>query len=352
MNPPGPARRFRIAMTGDFYNNGLLKFADIGHDLLAAQPHLDVSAFAEHRAELEPEQIQGVQGVIVLTPAVTARSLSETHELLAISRFGVGYDAVDVPACTAADVVVCITVGAVDRSVAEATVGWMLSLTHHMRTKDRLVRTGEWNERTRYMGCELRGRTLGVIGLGGIGRALVGLLAGFGMNPPLAFDPYLSPEAARQAGVTLVSLEELLQTADFVSIHCPLSEETRNLIGARELGRMKPTAYLLNTARGGIVNEAALEDVLRRRAIAGAALDCFVGEPITTPHRLGELDNVLLAPHSIAWTHEMFRDIGRMACQGLIDLSLGRKPRGVVNPEVFDRPSFQAKWARLRCPPP
>jgi len=110
---------------------------------------------------------------------------------------------------------------------------------------------------------------------------------------------------------------------------------------------MKPDAYLINTARGGIVNEDALYQALQEHRIAGAALDCFVEEPLLRPHRFGEFDNVLLAPHSIAWTDELFRDIGRAVCQGMLDLSLGRRPRGVVNGEVFEHPSFQRKWARL-----
>src|SRR5205807_7194422 len=109
---------------------------------------------------------------------------------------------------------------------------------------------------------------------------------------------------------------------------------------------MKPTAYLLNTARGGIVDEEALYDALKNRRIAGAAIDCFVGEPLAAPPRLAELDNVLLAPHAIGWTEELFRDIGRAACRALLELSLGRRPAGVLNPEVFDQPAFQAKWAR------
>jgi phosphoglycerate dehydrogenase-like enzyme len=112
---------------------------------------------------------------------------------------------------------------------------------------------------------------------------------------------------------------------------------------------MKPGAWLINTARGGIVDEDALYEVLAARRIAGAAVDVFAREPVVEPHPLGELDNVLLAPHSIAWTEEMFRDIGRTACRGMLDLSLGRRPRGVLNPEVFDRPGFQTKWHRLRC---
>jgi phosphoglycerate dehydrogenase-like enzyme len=198
------------------------------------------------------------------------------------------------------------------------------------------------------MGRELRGRTFGAIGLGGIGRATVELLRGFGMETPLAFDPYLDPAIADAAGVRPVPLDDLMSGADFVSIHCPLTSQTRGLIGPRELALMKPDAYLINTARGGIVDEDALFDALTNRRIAGAAVDCFAEEPITRPHRFGELENVLLAPHCIAWTDELFRDIGRSVCQGMLDLSLGKRPRGVVNPEVFDRPGFREKWARLR----
>ena len=145
-----------------------------------------------------------------------------------------------------------------------------------------------------------------------------------------------------------MSLEDLLRNADYVSIHCPLSKRTRDLIGARELSLMKPNAYLLNTARGGIVDEDALYDALKNRRIAGAALDCFAKEPVIAPHRFGELDNVLLAPHSIAWTDELFRDIGRAACQVIVDLSLGQEPRGVLNPELLGRASFKTKWRRIR----
>jgi phosphoglycerate dehydrogenase-like enzyme len=127
-----------------------------------------------------------------------------------------------------------------------------------------------------------------------------------------------------------------------------LTDQTRGLIGAKQLALMKPGAYLLNTARGGIVDEDALYQALRERRIAGAALDCFAQEPVTTPHRFGALDNVLLAPHSVAWTAELFRDIGRAACQVMVDLSLGVKPRGALNPELFDRPAFQAKWRRYQ----
>ena len=299
---------FTVSLTADFYEaDGQPKYQDIGLDRLSEPRRFTVGRFADHRAEIAPEQLTGVNGVVVLTPRVTARSLAASTELLVVSRFGVGYDSVDVPACTAADVVLCIATGAVDRPVAEATVGWMLALTHHLRAKDNLVRQARWNDRSQFMGCELRERTLGVIGFGGIGRALVKLLTGFGMNPPLVYDPFASAAVVEEHGARSVGLDELLAGADFVSIHCALAT----------------------------------------RQIAGAALDCFAEEPLTAPPVLASFDNVLLAPHCIAWTDEMFRDIGRTACQSIVDLAAGTMPRGVVNPEVFNRPGFVEKWRRL-----
>ncbi|HUQ72758.1 MAG TPA: hydroxyacid dehydrogenase [Planctomycetaceae bacterium] len=341
--------RFRVDLTADFYDaDGQLKYADVGLNRLSAIKGLEIGRLAEHRPEIGSDQCPDAQGLLVLTPRVTAHTLSRAQNLLAISRFGVGYDNVDVAACTAADVVLCIATGAVDHSVAEATVGWMLALTHHVRMKDLLIRESRWNDRSRYMGSELRERTLGLVGFGGIGRTVVRLLSGFGMQSPLVYDPYVPTAQLNASGVRAATLDELLSQSDFVSLHCPLNDQTRNLIGPRELGMMKPTAYLLNTARGGIVDEAALFEALATRRIAGAALDCFTDEPPVGPSRFAELDNVLLAPHSIAWTHELFRDIGRTACQSLVDLAQGRRPHGVVNPEVLDRPSFQEKWTRLR----
>jgi phosphoglycerate dehydrogenase-like enzyme len=347
------SHRFRVALTADLFGpGGVPQYRDLGLGTLDATPRIERRVFAEHRPVIGPDQVGDAQGLIVLTPRVTRESVSRSDGLLAIGRFGVGYDSVDVDACTDADVAVFITVGAVDHSVAEATVAWMLALTHHVRAKDDLVRRGAWDDRSRWMGRELRDRTLGVVGLGGIGRAVVRMLAGFGMNPPLAFDPYADPVAALELGVKLVGLDELMVASDFVSVNCPLTDQTRGLIGAPELGLMRPDAYLINTARGGIVDEDALFDALRERRIAGAAIDVFAEEPIVGPHRFGTLDNVLLAPHCIAWTDEIFRDIGRAVCRGMIDLAHGRRPRGVVNPQVFDRPGFRRKWERLRLEPP
>ena len=342
---------FRVGLTADFFDHqGEPKYRDMGLSVLDNCPEIERFSLDKHHPQLESSQLYDANGVIVLTPSVTAETVSRADQLLSIGRFGVGYDAVDVEACTNADVAVFITAGAVDRSVAEATIAWMLALTHRVRVKDNLVRTGGWHTRSQYMGTEIRNRVFGSIGFGGIAKATVKLLRGFGMTQPLVYDPYVDQATANEHDVRLVSLKELLTKADFVSIHCPLTPKTRDLIGRKELACMKPSAYLLNTARGGIVDETALGEALEEGRIAGAALDCFATEPLTEPHPLSHLDNVLFAPHCIAWTDELFQDIGQMVCRGMVDLAQGRRPHGVVNPEVFERPGFQAKWARVRTP--
>ena len=341
------SQRFRVKLTADFFIEDRPRYAAIDFGILEDQQHIEVAWFEQHHQVITPEQIGEASGVMVLSPAVTRESVSNSENLLAIGRFGVGYDLVDIKACTDSDVLVFITAGAVDRSMAEAIVTWMLALSHHVRMKDQLVRTGEWDRKAGLMGRELRDRTLGVVGLGGIGKALVKLLNGFGMNRPCAFDPYIDPGIAREAGVEIVDLDALLTASDFVAICCPLNEETRGLIGGREIGLMKPEAYLINAARGGIVVEDALFEALQNRRIAGAGIDVFENEPVTRPPRFASLDNVVLAPHSIGWTDELFRDIWRALCYGMINLSFGKRPVGVVNPEVLDKPGFQAKWKRL-----
>lgn len=198
---PTHDNRFIVALTADFFDTGgRPKYRDLGLSVLDSHSHIERRTFSEHRPTIDTAQIGDANGVIVLTPKVTAQSVSQAENLLAIGRFGVGYDAVDVAACTAANVAVFITAGAVDRSVAEATVCWMLAITHQVRIKDRLVRAGQWDHRSNYMGGELRDRVFGAIGLGGIARATIGLLKGFAMKEFLAYDPLVDRTAAAKVG--------------------------------------------------------------------------------------------------------------------------------------------------------
>jgi phosphoglycerate dehydrogenase-like enzyme len=341
--------RFAVALTADFFGaDGKVQFRDVGLSLLESEQGVSVVPMQKFYPCVTPEQLRGVQGAILMEAGADKNTLSESKDLLALARFGVGYNDIDVGACTDADVIFFTAVGGVDRSMAEATIGWMIALSHQLRMKDLLVRWGHWDQAPLYVGMELREHTFGSVGLGGIARATIELLKNFGMTQPIAFDPYVDPGLATELGVRLVSLDEVMRQADFVSIHCPLNAETRNLVGERELSLMKPEAFLINTARGGIVNEDALFDALTAKRIAGAALDVFVGEPFTEPHRFSQLDNILLAPHAVGLTHEMYRDIGRVVCKGMVEVAKGRRPASVINPEVFDRATFLKKWERLR----
>jgi len=349
MSSDAKESQYPVAFTADFFDSqGQLRYGDVGMSLLREEPGIRIVPLREFHPVIRPEQLHGVHAAVVMDVSIDANSVSNSEELVAIARFGVGYNDIDVQACTEADVAFFIAAGAVDRSMAEATVGWMIALSHNFRAKDILVRTGQWNLAPKYVGYELRDHVFGSIGMGGIARATIRLLEGFGMAQPIAYDPYADPAAAHALGVRLVSLDELMREADFVSVHCPLTEKTRNLVGARELALMKSQAFILNTARGGIINEDDLFNVLQERRIAGAGLDVFVGEPFDQPHRFASLDNVLLAPHAIGHTHEIFRDIGKVVCQGVLDIATGRRPKHVINPEVFEKSTFQEKWQRLR----
>jgi len=339
---------YRIRHTADFQANGSLVYQDVGLDILKVAADIDHGFLDAFTPEVDPGHLSDIDALVCLTPRVTAASLSEVDSLALIARFGVGYDSIDVAACTEADVLLTITAGAVNYSVAESVITFMLALSHNLLIKDKITREGRWDERSGYMGSELRDRTLGIVGLGGIGARLSSMVEGFGMAGVIAYDPFISEEQAREQGAELVDLDDLMRRSDFVSINCPLNEATRNLIGQRELSLMKPTAYLINTARGGIVNDPALIDALKGQSIAGAALDCHDTEPFEKTNPIADLDNVIMAPHAIAWTNELFRDIGRQTCTQALALRNGSIPEGAINPEVAERPGFLQKLDRFK----
>jgi phosphoglycerate dehydrogenase-like enzyme len=327
---------FKVGLTRDFLTpGGALTYKDIGLDILDAAEGITYEFLKEYRSPVTADMLEGYDAVISLAPAYNKESFTGVQKLKAICRFGVGYDMVDLKACTDANVMVTITKGAVNYSVAEAVITWMLALSHRLLEKNRLVREGGWSQRSNYMGTELRGRTLGIVGIGGIGGRLVEMLGAFQMNQPIAFDPYADKLKAEAIGVKLVTLEYLLKESDFISINCPLTEETRNLISEPQLLLLKKEAYIINTARGGIINEQDLINSLSKHAFSGYATDVFDTEPPPGDHPLLKLENVILAPHAIAWTHDMFTEIGRKACKQVVDIALGNIPEDVINPEVL-----------------
>jgi len=337
---------FRLGVTRDFLKpDGSLGFGDIGLALLDEQPGLEWEFLPEQHAELPLAVADRYDALLVLAPKVTDATVDGCRRLGLVARFGVGYDNVNVPACTANNVMLSITPDGVRRPVASSVLAFLLALAHKLPLKDRLTREGRWGEKLAHMGLGLTGRTLGVLGLGNIGREVFRLAAPLEMRH-VGHDPHVTGEQAAAAGIEWLSLDELLATADFVVICCALSPETFHLLDAPRLERMKPTAYLINVARGPIVDQAALTRVLEQRKIAGAALDVFEQEPIDPRDPLLALDNVILAPHAICWTDECFLNNGRSAVRSILDFASGRPPQHLVNRDVLDQPAMQAKLSR------
>ncbi|MFM8251755.1 MAG: NAD(P)-dependent oxidoreductase [Planctomycetota bacterium] len=336
-------KKFRVGITRDFLKeDGTLGFGDIGLDLLREDPRIEFEFLAERRPELLATEIQDYDALLVLSPQVTAASLNGVERLKLIARFGVGYDSVDVTACTEQSVALTITPDGVRRPVAVSALTLILALSHQLLAKDRLTRQGRWHEKLNYMGRGLTGRTLGILGLGNIGRELSTITAPLGMRH-LAHDPYATDSAAAAVGAELCSLETLLAESDFLVVCCALVPATHHLLNADRLARMKPTAYLINIARGPIVDQQALTTALQQQTIAGAGLDVFEREPIDTTDALLQLDNVILSPHALCWTDELFAGIGRDACRSIRAVAAGQVPPHVVNREVLEQPRFRAK---------
>jgi phosphoglycerate dehydrogenase-like enzyme len=337
---------FRVGFSGDFLDEQRNPvFPDIGLSLLD-KAGLSYEFLAENHAEYVPEQLRDFDVVISLKPRVTADSLRGVERLCAIGRCGVGYDNVNLAACTENDVAVYITPTAVVRPVAESIVLFVLALSHNLVLKDRLVRQGRWVESTRKLGSEPRDRVIGTIGLGNIAGEAVRLLRPFGIARFLAFDPYAPASRGAELDVTIADLDTVLRESDYLLINCALTPETRGLIGEREFSLMKTEAVIVNTARGPIIQQDALVHALETGRIRGAALDVFEKEPLEGDSRLMALDNVILTSHSVAWTVELFRDMGRMDCEGALAVQRGEAPLHVVNREVLARPGFRKKLER------
>jgi phosphoglycerate dehydrogenase-like enzyme len=349
-DPTLGAGGFRIGFSADFLReDGSLAFPDIGLSLLDSVRGVEYDILREYRAEYVPEQLSSYDVLISLKPRISACSLEGVTRLCAIGRCGVGYDNVDLGACTEQGIAVYITPGGVVRPVAESIMLLVLALSHRLLHKDRMVRQGRWAESTHRLGREPRDRVIGTIGLGNIASEAVRLLCILDVRRFVAFDPYASPQHAAQLGVELVSLDELLRDSDYVLVNCPLNAETRGLLGAEQFARMKSDAVLINTARGPVINEAALIEALQSGQIAGAALDVFEKEPLSADSPLISMDNVILTSHSVAWTEELFRDMGRIDCEGALATYRGEIPKNVVNPQVLQNPRFVEKLARLKA---
>ncbi len=336
----------RVTLSADFLDdNGKPVFPDIGLSTVEGVEGLSHRFLDRYLPEYAPDQLEHAEVLLSLKPRVTAASLERAGSLIAIGRYGVGYDNVDLAACTERDIAVYITRDAVVRPVASSIVLLVLAASHNLVWKDRLIRRGEWAASTKVLGKEPREKVLGTVGLGNIASEALRLLRPFGFARILAHDPAVAPEKAAELGAELTDLDTVMRESDYVLVNCPLTQATRGLISAERIAMMKPTAALINTARGPIVDEVALTRALLAGSIRCAALDVFEQEPLPADSPLKGCENAILTSHSLCWTEELFRDMGRQAWAGALAVRQGRAPDHVVNPEVLARPGFRAKLA-------
>ncbi len=281
--------------------------------------------------ELSPV-VASVSGVMAGVDTWNESVFRIAPNLRVICRFGVGVDNFDIPAATRYGIAMCNCPGANANAVAELVVGLMLALGRQIPLLDSSTRRGAW---ARTVGVELHGKTIGLVGLGRIARLVVPKVRGFGMKV-VAHDPYVWDEQfARENEITRLSFDELLRESDYVSLHAPVTADTRHIMDTRAFGLMRPTAVLINTARGALVDEAALYDALSSGRLARAGLDVYEEEPARN-NRLFELENVVVTPHTGAETREAINSVSMMCAQSVVDVLSGRRPVSLLNPEAWD----------------
>lgn len=276
----------------------------------------------------------GLDGVVLtMNNRFDAALLARCGRLRVLSNCAVGIDNIDVAAATAQRIVVCNTPGVQDTAVAEQAIALVMALARNLVSNDAYIRSGEWQRRRHApLGTDIAGKRLGLIGLGGIGREVARLGAALGMDVI-----YWKPTPDEGAAARYVSRDEVFATSDVVSLHLPLTAATRGIVGAAEFARMKPGAFLVNTARGAVTDEAALAAALRSGHLGGAGLDVMATEPLPPNHELCGLPTVILQPHAAGATRETRRRMERAAVTNLLAVLAGDRPRSVVNPEAVDR---------------
>jgi D-3-phosphoglycerate dehydrogenase len=271
--------------------------------------------------------------------------LARAPNLLAVSTNGVGYDTVSLKACTEAGVLVVNQAGGNREAVAEHVLGMMLCLSKRIIQADRLMRREYIVEREVCMGNDILGKTIGIVGIGHVGSRIAELCRGLFAMRVLACDPYLTEAEIAARGAEKIELDDLLRQAYFVSINCPLTDETRGMIGARQYALMQPHAYFITTARGWIHDEQALAEALRERGIAGAGLDVWSKEPPPHDHPLLKFDNVLISPHTAGVSQEARTNCAKIAAEQIFDILDGRRPSRIVNAEAW--PSYVRRFEKI-----
>ena len=279
-----------------------------------------------------------------------AQLFKQCPNLLAISSTGSGYDTINVAEATECGIAVCNQAGSNAQSVAEHALGFMLSLSQRITRYNRAMKRERISNRFADPGMELFGKTLGIVGMGNIGMRLAAICGGALKMNILAYDPNLTADEISRRGGQKVTLEALLRASDFVSLHCPLTSESRGMIGAEEFAMMRPDAYFVTTARGGIHDEVALLKALVAGGLAGAGLDVFAEEPPPKDHPLLALDNVIATPHVAGLSIDALKAMAVGAAEQWKIIFAGKRPPRLVNPEVW--PHYAERYARIVGKPP
>jgi phosphoglycerate dehydrogenase-like enzyme len=338
----------RVAMSGDFLRaDGRAAYPEFDVTPILSRPDIDL-LYLETRPVIGPDQVANVDALFISDARVSQDSFHPNGRLAVIARFGVGYDMVDVESCGRNGVALVITPDGVRRPVAVSILTLILALTGRLIDKARIARQGPegWARAVDYQGTGLAGKTLGSIGLGNIGAEMFRLAAPLGMHA-IATDPYADPAVAKEVSVELCDLETVISRSDILAINCPLMRSTRHLMNADRLAHMKPTAYLINTARGAIVDQSALTEMLRTRRIAGAGLDVLDPEPPSRDDPILALDNVIITPHSLCWTDQLSSGCAEAAVTSVLTTLSGKEPRGLVNREILHNATWRKKLDRF-----
>jgi D-3-phosphoglycerate dehydrogenase len=275
---------------------------------------------------------------------VDAALIARMPDVLVVSTSGVGYDTVDVKACNDAGILVLNQAGGNREAVAEHALGMLIALSKRIPETNQVMRRERLVNRVAYMGNDVLGKTIGIIGLGNVGSRIAQLCRGLFAMQVLAYDPYLTEAVCAERGAEKVALDELMQRSDYVSINCPLTTETRGMVGAPQFALMRKGAFFVTTARGHIHDEAALADALRTKHIGGAGLDVWATEPPPCEHPLLAFDNVLVSPHTAGVTRETRFNMGKIAAEQVLEALDGKPVARKVNPEVW--PAYAQRFAR------
>ena len=323
---------FKVGLTRDLLkSDGDPSFGHGPMAVLSDSPNIAYEFLPENVSEITPDIMANYDGLYVNSPRVTAASVARADcRVRIVARHGVGYDNVDVKALATKGVITTNTPVAVRRPVAVALT-FIFALAGRLVIKDQLTRENRWHERTSHMGLGLTTRTIGVLGVGGIGQEFLRMAKPFGWRM-LASDPNVDAATIAALGGEKVSTETLLAQSDFVGVFMILNEQTRHFLNSERLALMPKHAYLINMARGPVIDEAALIKVLQSNSIAGAALDVFEQEPVAADNPLLSMNNVLLTPHSLCWTDECFDHIAREGLGCLAAFAKGDRPLSVVKP--------------------